>query len=168
MSSAGYAGICKVIAEHSLVGEVPDQFTPRSRDTSTLKVGNLRWLCSTRSRQHDVRSGSHNEYCCSRCFHGHLPGPGCTDQPQPHCNKNYRRGAAIASGLKRSLRHSVKVALPYRFKAGGSGNMAPIATQHHHRSTTKQPQKAFKSRHASKGALKELSKGTTLPCAISK
>ncbi|KAL1606744.1 ribosome biogenesis protein tsr1 [Paraconiothyrium brasiliense] len=37
--------------------------------------------------------------------------------------------------------------------------MAPITTQHHHRSTTKQPQKAFKSRHASKGALKELSKG---------
>lgn len=39
--------------------------------------------------------------------------------------------------------------------------MAPI-TQHHHRSTTKQPQKTFKSRHASKGALKELSKGTYL------
>ncbi|KAJ4297520.1 ribosome biogenesis protein tsr1 [Kalmusia sp. IMI 367209] len=37
--------------------------------------------------------------------------------------------------------------------------MAPIVSQHHHRSTTKQPQKAFKSRHASKGALKELSKG---------
>ncbi|KAK7183793.1 hypothetical protein DPSP01_004419 [Paraphaeosphaeria sporulosa] len=37
--------------------------------------------------------------------------------------------------------------------------MAPIATQHHHRSTTKQPQKGFKSRHASKGALKEQSKG---------
>ncbi|KAF1963207.1 DUF663-domain-containing protein [Byssothecium circinans] len=38
--------------------------------------------------------------------------------------------------------------------------MAPIATQqHHHRSTTKQSQKSFKSRHASKGALKEQSKG---------
>ncbi|KAF2447104.1 DUF663-domain-containing protein [Karstenula rhodostoma CBS 690.94] len=37
--------------------------------------------------------------------------------------------------------------------------MAPISTQHHHRSTTKQPQKGFKSRHASKGALKEQSKG---------
>jgi pre-rRNA-processing protein TSR1 len=53
------------------------------------------------------------------------------------------------------------VALPYRFKAGGSENMAPLATQHHHRSTTKQPQKSFKSRHASKGALKELSKGVS-------
>lgn len=58
-----------------------------------------------------------------------------------------------------------KVALPYRFKAGGSGNMAPITTQHHHRSTTKQPQKAFKSRHASKGALKELSKGMSCSTA---
>ncbi|PSN69128.1 DUF663-domain-containing protein [Corynespora cassiicola Philippines] len=37
--------------------------------------------------------------------------------------------------------------------------MAPIATQHHHRSTTKQSQKTFKSRHATKGALKERSKG---------
>ncbi|KAF2760536.1 DUF663-domain-containing protein [Pseudovirgaria hyperparasitica] len=39
--------------------------------------------------------------------------------------------------------------------------MAPIAVQqsHHHRSTTKSVQKAFKSRHASKGALKERSKG---------
>jgi len=53
---------------------------------------------------------------------------------------------------------SDKVALPFRFKAGGSENMAPLV-QHHHRSTTKQPQKSFKSRHATKGALKELSKG---------
>ncbi|KAF2689109.1 DUF663-domain-containing protein [Lentithecium fluviatile CBS 122367] len=38
--------------------------------------------------------------------------------------------------------------------------MAPMVAQHHHhRSTTKQPQKSFKSRHASKSALKELSKG---------
>ncbi|KAH7090179.1 hypothetical protein FB567DRAFT_438134, partial [Paraphoma chrysanthemicola] len=55
----------------------------------------------------------------------------------------------------------VKVAsIPFRFKAGGSGNMAPIAVQsHHHRSTTKQNKKGFKARHATKGALKELSKG---------
>jgi len=38
--------------------------------------------------------------------------------------------------------------------------MAPVVSQsHHHRSTTKQSKKNFKSRHASKGALKELSKG---------
>ncbi|KAF2634990.1 DUF663-domain-containing protein [Massarina eburnea CBS 473.64] len=38
--------------------------------------------------------------------------------------------------------------------------MAPVvAQQHHHRSTTKQSQKSFKSRHATKGSLKELSKG---------
>lgn len=38
--------------------------------------------------------------------------------------------------------------------------MAPIAVQsHHHRSTTKQNKKGFKARHATKGALKELSKG---------
>lgn len=57
--------------------------------------------------------------------------------------------------------------IPFRFKAGGTGtgtgtgNMAPVVSHsHHHRSTTKQSKKNFKSRHASKGALKELSKGT--------
>jgi pre-rRNA-processing protein TSR1 len=51
--------------------------------------------------------------------------------------------------------------IPFRFKSGGSGNnMAPIAAQsHHHRSTTKKEKKGFKSRHATKGALKEQSKG---------
>jgi hypothetical protein len=38
--------------------------------------------------------------------------------------------------------------------------MAPMAAQsHHHRSTTKKDKKGFKSRHATKGALKEQSKG---------
>ncbi|KAF2199344.1 DUF663-domain-containing protein [Delitschia confertaspora ATCC 74209] len=37
--------------------------------------------------------------------------------------------------------------------------MAPSVAPHHHRSTTKQPQKGFKSRHATKSALKERSKG---------
>ena len=37
--------------------------------------------------------------------------------------------------------------------------MAPILEGHHHRSTTKAPQKPFKSKHASKGFIKELSKG---------
>ncbi|KAH8730369.1 hypothetical protein GQ44DRAFT_700208 [Phaeosphaeriaceae sp. PMI808] len=38
--------------------------------------------------------------------------------------------------------------------------MAPTAVQsHHHRSTTKSSKKGFKARHATKGALKELSKG---------
>ncbi|KAI9760009.1 MAG: hypothetical protein M4579_001948 [Chaenotheca gracillima] len=37
--------------------------------------------------------------------------------------------------------------------------MAPINDAHHHRSTTSASNKSFKSRHASKGALKEISKG---------
>lgn len=37
--------------------------------------------------------------------------------------------------------------------------MAPIVSQHHHRSTTKQTQKPFKARHATKSALKDRSKG---------
>jgi pre-rRNA-processing protein TSR1 len=49
--------------------------------------------------------------------------------------------------------------IPFRFKAGGS--MAPILDSHHHRSTSKVPHKPFKSRHASKGLLKKLSKGKT-------
>ncbi|KAK4634255.1 Ribosome biogenesis protein tsr1 [Fulvia fulva] len=51
--------------------------------------------------------------------------------------------------------------LPYRFKAGNdskpSTNMAQ--DQHHHRSTTKSTNKPFKTKHATKGALKEKSKG---------
>jgi pre-rRNA-processing protein TSR1 len=53
--------------------------------------------------------------------------------------------------------------LPFRFKAGGDGqrraNMAATATQHHHRSTTKTVNKSFKTRHASKSALKNQAKG---------
>jgi pre-rRNA-processing protein TSR1 len=42
--------------------------------------------------------------------------------------------------------------------------MAPIVAQsHHHRSTTKQSKKGFKSRHATKSSLKEQSKGTPSP-----
>ncbi|KAI9824574.1 MAG: hypothetical protein M1832_001663 [Thelocarpon impressellum] len=37
--------------------------------------------------------------------------------------------------------------------------MAPASSVHHHRSTTKAPQKPFKSRHSTKSSLKELSKG---------
>jgi hypothetical protein len=57
---------------------------------------------------------------------------------------------------------AVKVAsIPFRFKAGGSGNMAPVSVEsHHHRSTTKRDKKGFKARHATKGSLKEQSKGT--------
>jgi pre-rRNA-processing protein TSR1 len=56
----------------------------------------------------------------------------------------------------------VASSIPFRFKAGGSGNgnMAPsVAQDHHHRSTTKQNKKGFKSRHATKSSLKEQSKG---------
>ncbi|TKA56350.1 hypothetical protein B0A55_13332 [Friedmanniomyces simplex] len=48
--------------------------------------------------------------------------------------------------------------IPFRFKAGGSNAMTPIP-DHHHRSTTKASNKPFKTRHASKSALKERSKG---------
>ncbi|KIW58954.1 hypothetical protein PV05_03444 [Exophiala xenobiotica] len=55
------------------------------------------------------------------------------------------------------------MSLALRFKAGGSGgnpSMAPTMTSvHHHRSTTKQEHKPFKSRHASKSALKDAAKG---------
>lgn len=51
-------------------------------------------------------------------------------------------------------------AIPFRFKAGGG--MAPMAEQHHHRSTTKVYHKPFKSKHATKGAIKDLAKGAFL------
>ncbi|KAK5102402.1 ribosome biogenesis protein tsr1 [Exophiala xenobiotica] len=56
--------------------------------------------------------------------------------------------------------------LPFRFKAGGSGNNnnngnMSISAQpaHHHRSTTKQDHKPFKSKHATKSAIKDANKG---------
>lgn len=53
--------------------------------------------------------------------------------------------------------------LPYRFKAGSTAvdsNMSvPAKPGHHHRSTTKQDHKPFKSRHATKSALKDAAKG---------
>ncbi|KAK1083064.1 ribosome biogenesis protein tsr1, partial [Friedmanniomyces endolithicus] len=48
-------------------------------------------------------------------------------------------------------------AVPFRFKAGTTA-MTP-SSDHHHRSTTKASNKPFKTRHASKSALKERSKG---------
>ncbi|KAI9893866.1 MAG: hypothetical protein M1814_005419 [Vezdaea aestivalis] len=47
--------------------------------------------------------------------------------------------------------------IAFRFKAGDK--MAPLATSHHHRSTTKVTQKPFKSRRETKGALKDKAKG---------
>ena len=50
--------------------------------------------------------------------------------------------------------------LPYRFKAGGDGKMpGPVASGHSHRPTTKVSNKAFKSRTATKGALRRQAKG---------
>lgn len=94
-----------------------------------------------------------------------------TLQPRRAGSDNDKRSHAtkIISSRTRAitaqrLQHSTgKVAsIPFRFKAGGSGTtMAPISAQsHHHRSTTKLNKKNFKSRHATKGSLKELSKGT--------
>jgi pre-rRNA-processing protein TSR1 len=53
----------------------------------------------------------------------------------------------------------VASSIPFRFKAGGSGTSNMSAPGHHHRSTTKQSKKGFKSRHATKSSLKEQSKG---------
>lgn len=47
--------------------------------------------------------------------------------------------------------------IPFRFKA--SSSMAPSMESHHHRNTTKVSHKAFKSRHSTKGFIKDLSKG---------
>ncbi|KAK5116375.1 hypothetical protein LTR62_007922 [Meristemomyces frigidus] len=49
--------------------------------------------------------------------------------------------------------------IPFRFKAGGNGNNMVPTTDHHHRSTTKSSNKPFKTKHATKSALKERSKG---------
>ena len=50
------------------------------------------------------------------------------------------------------------MAIPFRFKAG-SAVMAPSPEPHHHRTTTKQSHKPFKSRHATKSLIKEIAKG---------
>lgn len=57
--------------------------------------------------------------------------------------------------------HSTKVAsLPFRFKAGGEAKMpGAVAFGHSHRPTTKVSNKAFKSRKATKGALRNAAKG---------
>src|ERR1700761_253378 len=57
------------------------------------------------------------------------------------------------------------MAVPFRFKAGGTGSsaaaMAPNTSAHHHRNTTKVDHKPFKSRFASKSALRDRAKGKT-------
>jgi pre-rRNA-processing protein TSR1 len=50
----------------------------------------------------------------------------------------------------------MSTSLPFRFQAGSK---ATSIGPHHHRSTTKVSQKSFKSKHATKGALKEKAKG---------
>jgi len=47
--------------------------------------------------------------------------------------------------------------IPFRFKAGGT--MAPLPEMHHHRNTTKVSHKPYKSKHATKGLIKDLKKG---------
>lgn len=78
---------------------------------------------------------------------------------------NLSRWCPALAPTQRQSRHAALTvaSIPFRFKAGGSSSdkMAPVVAQsHHHRSTTKLNKKNFKSRHASKGSLKELSKGT--------
>lgn len=52
--------------------------------------------------------------------------------------------------------------LPFRFKAGGNGTMPASVESHSHKSTTKVSHKPFKSRKATKGALKEIAKGSSV------
>ena len=55
---------------------------------------------------------------------------------------------------------SVKLAsIPFRFKGSSGANNMATQTMHHHRSTTKTTNKPFKSKHASKGTLKDQEKG---------
>jgi len=50
--------------------------------------------------------------------------------------------------------------LPFRFKAGGDAKMpGAVATGHSHRPTTKATNKGFKSRKATKGAIRDAAKG---------
>lgn len=104
-------------------------------------------MCNLDSGSHATRD--------QNVVHGPVRAKISIDNAQKICG-----GAVAAVRTSEAIREqTITVALPYRFKAGGSGNMAPVAGQHHHRSTTKHAQKPFKSKHASKGALKELSKG---------
>ena len=55
---------------------------------------------------------------------------------------------------------SVKLAsIPFRFKGSSGANNMATQTVHHHRSTTKTTNKPFKSKHASKGTVKDQEKG---------
>jgi pre-rRNA-processing protein TSR1 len=57
-------------------------------------------------------------------------------------------------------RRLVTMSLPFRTKGGDSGGtMTMAAAVHHHRSTTKADHKPFKTKFASKGALKDAAKG---------
>lgn len=71
---------------------------------------------------------------------------------------------SATSWILRFEYHGHKLAsLPYRFKAGGASSASkmpgPVATGHSHRPTTKVSHKAFKSKHATKSALRDAAKG---------
>jgi pre-rRNA-processing protein TSR1 len=67
--------------------------------------------------------------------------------------KLFSAKVSSAFGLSSTLASSV----PFRFKAGEAA-----AAAHHHRSATKSTQKPFKSRHATKSAIKDSLKGRLL------
>ncbi|KAI4265483.1 MAG: hypothetical protein L6R35_007102, partial [Caloplaca aegaea] len=56
-----------------------------------------------------------------------------------------------------AIRSGKLATIPFRFKAGAA--MGSLPDVHHHRSTTKVSHKPFKSRHSTKGFIKELTKG---------
>ena len=64
-----------------------------------------------------------------------------------------------------AFRLSKLASIPYRFKGSSGANMAAQAV-HHHRSTTKSSNKPYKSRHASKGSVKDKEKGAQWSLAL--
>lgn len=64
------------------------------------------------------------------------------------------------SSIKTIPNNLASSSLPFRFKAGGDGGKMPSAVaSHSHRATTKVNNKAFKSRKATKGAMRDQLKG---------
>ena len=81
--------------------------------------------------------------------------------PSPTLNIKKLHVSLTVNTLDISLIEAIKVdSIPFRFKAGGS--MAPMPEAHEHRSTTKVSHKPFKSKHATKSAIKDALKGAGL------
>lgn len=79
----------------------------------------------------------------------------------PHvCAEAYQShfSSAPRNYLERKILN-LATTLPFRFKAGGDSKMPSAVMNHSHRATTKVNNKAFKSRKATKGSLRDQAKG---------